>query len=192
MVQVERIKGILLRPKQAWAAIDAEPARLGALYAGYVVPLAAIGPVASMIGWSVFGLQLPLNGAYRVPLGAAARQALVQYVLSLAAVFVLALIIEALATTFGGQRNRLQAFKVAVYSSTAAWLAGVFGLIPALGSFGILGLYSLYLLYLGLPVLMKAPPDKAMSYTLVVIAVAVVLFFAVGILASRLAWRPTL
>src|SRR3546814_8308964 len=85
-------------------------------------------------------------------------------------VWVLAWIINALAPTFEATRNPVQAMKVAAYSATAAWVAGVFQIVPSLGWIGaILGLYSLYLLYLGLPILMKAPAAKAMAYTLATI-----------------------
>ncbi len=190
MALVDRTKKILLSPKQEWQTIDAEAASVGGLYTRYIVPLAAIGPVASIIGTSIFGIRLPFAGTYRVPIGIAVRQGIAQYVMALIGVFVLALIIEALAPTFGGQKNRLQALKVAAYSSTAAWVVGIVGLIPALGLLGLLGLYSLYLLYLGLPTLMKAPPEKAMGYTVVVIICAVVLFFAIGMIVARFGVRP--
>ena len=67
-------------------------------------------------------------------------------------IFVLSLIINALAPTFGAQKNSAQAMKVAVYAYTPGWLAGVFNIIPLLGILGIIaGLYGIYLLYLGLP-----------------------------------------
>jgi hypothetical protein len=97
---------------------------------------------------------------------------------------VLALIIDALAPNFGGTQNQVQALKVAAYSSTASWVAGIFGLVPILSWLGILGLYTLYLLYLGLPVLMKAPEEKAMGYTVVVIIAAIVLFLVIGLVAG--------
>jgi hypothetical protein len=99
-------------------------------------------------------------------------------------VYVLALIIDALAPNFGGVSNQVQALKVAAYSSTASWVAGIFGLIPPLSWLGVLGLYSLYLLYLGLPILMKSPPDKAAGYTGVVIIAAIVLFLVIGLVAG--------
>ena len=71
--------------------------------------------------------------------------------------------------------------KTAVYSATASWLVGVVGLFPALAPLGILGLYSLYLLYTGLPRLMRTPQDKALPYTAVVIAIAIVLGIVVGV-----------
>jgi hypothetical protein len=114
----------------------------------------------------------------------------ISYILSLVGVYVLSLIIDALAPTFGGTKNPISALKVAAYSSTASWVVGIFTLIPALSVLGILGLYSLYLLYLGLPALMKAPQDKAIGYTLVVIVSAIVLFVVAGVITSRFVAFP--
>jgi hypothetical protein len=182
---VDRVKRILLSPRTEWEVIDAEQTTPAALYTGYIAPLAAIGPIAQLIGSTVFGIPLPLMGTYRVPLGSALTGAIIGYVLTLVGTYVLALIIDALAPTFDGQRNQIQALKVAAYSSTAAWLAGIFALIPLLGFLGLVGLYSLYLLYLGLPVLMKTPREKALPYTAVVILAAIVLFIIIGMIAAR-------
>jgi hypothetical protein len=111
-------------------------------------------------------------------------QLILSYVLSLASVYVLALIIDALAPNFGGQKNFMQAFKVAAFAPTASWLAGIFYIIPVLSILALVGLYSLYLLYTGLPRLMKTPDDKAVPYTVVVIIVAIVLAIVVGALAG--------
>ena len=177
---VDRVKKITLQPIQEWRVIDAEPTSVGGLYLSYIMPLAALGPIASVVGWSIVGIRLPATGTYRSPISAAVWQAILQYVLSLAGVFVLALIIDALAPTFAGRQNRLQSLKVAAYSSTAAWLVGILGLVPALSILAPLGLYSLYPLYLGLPVLMRVPHERAFGYTLVVVMCAVLLFFLAG------------
>ena len=188
---VERVKNILLMPAKEWEVIDTESTTVAGLYTGYIMPLAAIGPIAQVIGYSVFGFRMPFGGSvYRVPIGSAITGAVVSYVLALVGVYLLALIIDALAPTFGGSRSPIQALKVAAYSSTAAWVAGIFVLVPGLRMLGILGLYSIYLLYLGLPVLMKAPKDKAVGYTVVVIIAAIVLFFLVGAVAARFTGMP--
>ena len=192
MKLVSRTKNILLSPKQEWQVIDDEATSVGGLYIGYIVPLAAIGPVASSIGMAVFGISVPVLGTYRVPIDAAVRQGITQYVLALIGVFVLALIIDELAPYFRGQENRYQALKVAAYSSTAVWIVGVVGLIPELSILWPLGLYSLYLLSLGLPVLMKVPQDKAMGYTVAVIICAVLLFFVIGMIAAKLGGGPVI
>jgi hypothetical protein len=189
---VTRVKGMILSPSTEWQVIDGEPTTVGQLYRSYIIPLSAIPPIASFIGYAVFGISLPLIGTFRIPMGTALTSAVTQYVLGLVAVYALALIIDALAPTFGGQKSQIQALKVAAYSSTAAWLAGIFALIPGLRLLGILGIYSLFLLYLGLPVLTKSPKDKALGYTVVVIICAIVIFWIVGAIAGSFITRPSL
>ncbi len=184
---IDRVKGILLAPKAEWPRIDAEPSTIADIYKSHVVPLAAIGPVATLIGGQVFG-----HGAfgivYRPTLLSAVVTALVGYALTLVMVYVCALVVDALAPQFGGTKNKLSAFKVAAYGATAGWVAGIFGLIPALGLIALLGgLYSLYLIYLGLPVLMKAPEDKAVGYTAVVVLVMIVAALVVSLVTAPIA-----
>src|SRR5688572_15921751 len=93
----DRAKRILLSPRTEWPVIDVEPTTLAQLYTGYVMPLAAIGPIAQIIGYSLFGISVPFMGTYRVPIGSVITSALVTYVLSLLAPYVLALIIDGLA-----------------------------------------------------------------------------------------------
>lgn len=188
---VERAKRILLQPGQEWQVINTETTTTADLYKSYIAPLAAIGPVASIIGMSVVGVSVPFFGTYRVPFGTAISHAVATYVMTLVGVYVLALIINALAPTFAAEKNDMQALKVATYASTAAWLAGVFTLIPMLSILGVLGLYSLYLLYLGLPILMKAPQEKALAYTAVVVVAAIVVFAVISVVAGAFVTYPT-
>lgn len=183
---IERAKNIILKPKETWAAIDTEPATVQSIYVPYVVLLAAIGPIAQFIGGQVFGYGA-FGVTFRPSIGSALVSAILSYGMALATIFILALIIDALAPNFGGQKNQVQALKVAAYSATAGWLAGIFALIPALAILGLVGLYGLYLLYLGLPVLMKVPEDKAAGYTIVVVIAAIVLFLVIGVIVASLA-----
>lgn len=172
---VQRAKNICLTPKTEWPVIAAEPADTGALLGGYAAPLAAIGAVAGFIGGAIVGTTLPFIGHYRTPIVSALVAAVLMFGLALVGVFVLSLIIDALAPTFGGQKNSGQALKVAVYSYTPAWIAGVLQIVPVLGVLGIFAaLYGIYLLYLGLPRLMKSPEDKSIPYTVVVLVCAIV------------------
>jgi hypothetical protein len=181
MALVDRVKNILLSPRTEWQVIDAEPATVGSLYAGYIAPLAAIPAICSAIGMALVGVSIPfVGGRIRVPIGDAIMRAVVMYVLMLVGTYILALVVDALAPSFGGTKNQIQALKVVAYSYTASWVAGILSLIPALGIIGVLAaLYGLYLLYLGLPVLMKAPEEKAISYTLVVIIVGIIVTWVI-------------
>jgi len=171
---VERVQAILLKPKATWPEIDAEPADAASLYRNYVMILALIPALASFIGLSLIGVGA-FGVSFRVPLASGLANMIVGYVLSLVMVFVLALIIDAMAPTFEGTRSQIGALKLSAYASTAAFVGGVFSLLPSLSVLGALAaLYGIYLLYTGLPVLMKCPPDKAVAYTAVVVVCAIV------------------
>ncbi|WP_174291146.1 Yip1 family protein [Sphingomonas bacterium] len=185
---VERAKRLILTPKLEWTAIDAEPMTVRQIFNGWVMPLAAIGPVASLIGGQVFGYGA-FGIIYRPSITGALTTAILSYAMALIGTWVLALIIDALAPTFGGTKNPVAAMKVAAFSATAGWLAGIFGIVPALAVLSILGLYSLYLLYLGLPLLMKALPDKAIGYIVATIVAAAVVFIVIGAVTTTIGSR---
>ena len=173
---IERAKNIVLKPSVEWPVIAAESTSTAKLYTGYVMPLAAIGPIASIIGMSLVGISVPFLGTIRTPILSSVMYAIVAFVMALVGIFVLGLIINALAPTFSGEKNQAQALKVAAYAYTPAWLAGILSLLPMLSMLILIAaLYGLYLLYLGLPILMKAPKEKAAGYTAVVVLCAIVL-----------------
>jgi hypothetical protein len=188
MAIVDRIKNICLTPTSEWPVIAGETTSAGSLITGYVAPLAAIGAVAGLIGGSLVGVSLPFMGTYRVPIVAGLVTAIFTFVMAIVGVFVLSLIIDALAPTFGGEKSSAQALKVAVYSYTPAWVAGVLHILPALGILAVLAaLYGLYLLYLGLPRLMKCPQDKAIGYTAVVVICAIVITVVISVVGGVIA-----
>jgi hypothetical protein len=175
---VVRVRSILVEPRSEWGVIDAEPATTGSIYR-YVLILAAIPAICQAIKFSMVGV-------FHITPVLATQFAITNYVGALIAVYVLALIISALAPTFGGQKGQIPALKVAAYSATAAWVSGIFVLIPLLGILALVGaLYSLYLLYLGLPVLMKSPPDRSIAYTVVTVIAAIVVFMVIGAIVGR-------
>jgi hypothetical protein len=172
MAIIDRVKNICLTPNTEWPVIAQETTPAGTLISGYVAPLAAVGAVAGFVGGSLVGR--PFIG--RMPITYGLGIAVFTFVMAIVGVFVLSLIINALAPSFGGEQNSAQALKLAVYSYTPAWVAGVLQVFPLLGILAIFAaLYGLYLLYLGLPRLMKCPPDKAVGYTAVVVVCAVIL-----------------
>lgn len=183
---VERAKSVCMSPDSTWAAIASERTEAAPLITGYVLPLAGAAAIAQVIGMSVVGQNLGLLGTYRVPLVTALGMALASLVFAAVGVVLLSIIIDALAPTFGAERSREQALKVAVYSATPVWLAGLLQIVPVLGVPALIGaLYALYVLYLGLPRLMKSPPDKTLGYFGVVIACAVV----IGLIGSMVIAR---
>ena len=164
MTLLQRVQAILLAPDSEWRVIDQESGNAATLFGGYVVYLAAVPAVAGFIGMSLVGFTVPAVGSVRVGLLSGLLAAVFAYVLAFVAVYIMALIIDALAPSFDGRKDRQSALKLATYSFTPAWIAGIFLLVPGLHFLTILGLYGFYLLYRGLPVLMDAPDERAMTY----------------------------
>jgi hypothetical protein len=164
MLLLKRVKAIMTTPRTAWRAIEQDPDHPSTLFVNYVAILAAIPEVANFIGQS-------LVGGYRPVLSGLLR-AVIVYVAAFGVVYLLACVIDVLAPRFGGRKHFSNALKLAVYSHTPLWLAGVFLMVPGLSFLLLLGVYGVYLLWIGLPMLMQVPTEKAVPYAIVVTACA--------------------
>ena len=179
---IERAKAILLKPAETWPVIDAEPATVASIYKEWLMIIAAIPVVAHFIGMSVIGYGV-FGYGFRTPIVAGLVGAVVGYVIFLVMAFVLALLVDALAPSFGGTKNQVAAMKVVAYGLTAGCVAGVLYLVPSmlLSLLVFLAMcYGVYVFWLGLPVLMKCPQDKAVGYAAVVIVIAIVAGVIIG------------
>lgn len=187
---IQRVKDILLAPKLAWPVIEGEATDVAGLYKNYIMILAAIPAVAGFIGMSLVGFSA-FGVTVRIPAMTGLAQMVVGYALSLAMVYVIALIVDALAPTFSGQKNQLNALKLVAYGSTAGMVGGIFSLVPSLAVVGILtALYSIYLIYLGLPTLMKCPEEKALPYTAVILVCGIVAALVLGAVSAMFSPGP--
>jgi len=181
---VQRIQDILLKPKDTWPQIAQETATVQSLYKDWLLILAAVPAVAGFLGMSVIGMG-GFGFSYRVPFASGLVHMVLAYALSLGMVYLLSLLVNALAPTFGGTPDPLAALKLVAYGSTAGFVGGVFQLLPSLSVLGLLcGLYSIYLIYLGLPVLMRNPPEKSAGYTAVVVVAGIVAGLVVGAVST--------
>lgn len=189
---VDRVQAILLKPKDTWPVIAGEAGDVASIYKTYLVYLAAIPAIATFIGFSLVGAGA-FGISFRVPILTGLANMVVGFVLSLAMIYVLSLIANALAPTFKGEKNPLNAFKLVAYGSTAGLVGGVFNLLPSLSMLGVLAaLYSIYLLYTGIPLLMKAPEDKALGYTAVLIVCGIVASMIVGAVSALFTSGPNM
>jgi len=163
MLQIDRLKNILLTPKTEWPVIAGETATVQSLYVGYIMILAAIGPIALALRFGIAGAGITF--------------AIANYLVSLAMVYLLALLVDALAPSFGGEKNFIRSLQLVAYSLTVSWLAGIFHLLGVIG--GLVNLvatiYSIYTLYLGAPVMKRCSQDKAVAFTVVVVLLAIVI-----------------
>lgn len=176
-----RAQAIVVDPAAEWGRIESEPGDPSYVLSRYVAVLAIIPAVFSFIGASVVGVVVPNLGLVRAPIFNGLFGAVFGYVLSCATVLVLGLIINLVAPALGGRRDFDNAFKLAVYSYTPVWLAGVFLLLPGLRFLMLTGFYGAYLLWLGLPRLTGTPPRRAPAFVALIVLCAFALSYGAAV-----------
>ena len=177
---VERVKAILRRPQSEWPVIAREPGDPTDLFTGYVAILALVPAIAGFIGVSIVGVRVGGGSVARLSVISGLFSAIFGYLLTFVVVYLIGVLINVLAPSFGGRRGFEKALRLAVYSFTPYWLAGVFMLVPAGRALAVLGLYGGYLTWVGLPFVMGVPRQRALLMAIAIVACAVALALVVG------------
>ena len=186
-----RAMAILVDPAAAWGGIEKDIGDPAYLLSRYVAVLALIPALSSFVGATLIGVATP-SGVVRVDLIDGLFGAIFSYATSCAIVLLLGLIIDLLAPLFGGQRDFEDAFKLAVYSFTPLWLAGIFLLLPGLRFLLLTGAYGIYLFWLGAPRLIKVPEQQAANFTVAGVICACGLLYAAALTQRMLFGTPGL
>jgi hypothetical protein len=183
---IDRAKNILLTPKTEWDVIEKETPDTTKILTTYVLPLVAVGTVASFIGWALIGKSYGYGFKLKsTELGI--RYALIALIAGVASTFLLAFVIDALAPTFKSEKNFGKSFQLAAYSYTAGWIGGILNIMPSLAIVGsLIGLYGLYLLYLGLPKLKKTPQEQVTGYFVASLVAMIVASFVIGLILAAI------
>lgn len=182
---IERAKNILIQPQKEWDAVNSEQPDIAGILMGYVLPLAGLAAVASFIGYGVIGFNYGFMKLSGTSWGL--YYAVTVLVSAFAGVLVSAFVIDALAPSFGSEKNLGRSVQLVAYSYTASWVGGLLSVLPVLAIVGSLaGIYGLYILYLGFPKLKKTPADKHVSYFIVSIITIIVVYVVIGFILSRI------
>ena len=183
MSAASRAKAILVDPTAEWTAIEQEAGDPAYVLSHYVVLLALVPAIFSFIGVCVIGVVVPGgSGIVRASLFDGLFGAIFGYMMACVTVLALGLLINLAAPLFGGRRSFDSAFKLAVYSFTPVWLAGIFLLLPGLRFLTLSGCYGAYILWLGLPRLMKVPEEKSQNFAVaIVVCTFIFIYFAVTV-----------
>lgn len=182
---IDRVKNILTQPDKEWTVISLESPDTNKIIMGYVLPLAGLAAVAAFIGYGLIGVSF--LGVRIATATWGIYYALNVLVGAIAGVFIGAFVIDALAPSFGSEKNMGRSVQLVAYSYTPAWIGGLLSVIPMLGIIGSLaGLYGLYLLYAGMPRIKKTPADKHVGYYVVSLVVLIAVYFIIGLIMSRI------
>jgi len=180
---IERVKAIVLKPKQTWEEIAAEETTPRDLMKSSVFILAAVPAVASFLGRWIIGIHIPFAGVYHFSFGASLVSSITSYVITVASIWVLAKILFIVGPKFDSKGEETACFKMVVYSYFPYLAAGVLLVIPSLSVLVYLaGFYGLYLMYVGLPIVMETPEEKTIPFMVVIVVAAIL----VSVIASSI------
>jgi Yip1 domain len=180
MSLIARVKQMILTPVAGWRSIGEERSTVSALLLRYVLPMALIPAAASFIGYGfvgVDGLLFRVSGLYW-----GAVMAINSLITSVAVYLLGTYIVDRMAPGFGAIREPGRSAQLVAYSSTPAWVAGIFYAVPSLQEGVVLGLYGVYLFYLGIPLLKRTPDDQRVAFTISSAIVIIILRFLIGLL----------
>lgn len=186
MNTIDRAKNIIVSPNKEWDVIALEQPNAGQIITNYVLLLAGAAAVAAFIGYAFIGFNYGIFGRMATTQWGI-YHALNVLVGAIAGVFISALVIDALAPTFGSEKNMGRSVQLVAYSYTPYWVAGLLAIYPPLALIGALaGLYGLYLMYIGMPKLKKTPPDKHAGYFIVSLVTIVVVYLIISLIMTNI------
>ena len=184
---IDRAKNILVTPQKEWLVVLKETSTVSTILTSYILPMLAIGALATFIGQGLIGQSLGPFGGSTASVKAGLIGALLYIVLSIITVFIVAAAIDGLAQSFASEKNWTRSFQLSAYSLTASYVGAIFFLFPALKILVILcTIYCIYPLYTGIPTMKKTTVDKQVAYLAVVVLITVVAVILVGVVQTEI------
>jgi Yip1-like protein len=113
----------------------------------------------------------------------------VEFALGIASLYFIPAILAAIAPSFGGKNDSLNALKLFVFAATPSWIGTAVSRIPVLGMLiAIAGaVFAIYLFWQHVAEAMSIPADKKVGYVIVSVVVLAVIFFVIGAIGAAIA-----
>lgn len=168
---IDRVKNILLTPKTEWQAINGETATPQSLLMGYVLPLAVIASLGSLLKGFLFAGTLGLK--YFIVL------AIIAFISTVLAYYITVIVVDMLAPSFASEKDMGKSAQLVAYSATPSYIGALLSFIPVLGWLLPLAawVYGIYLMFLGIGPLKKTPEDKKVVYMVVAYLIMIAIYF---------------
>lgn len=160
---------------------------MDALLRGYILPLALLAPIATVVGMKTFDRGWDPAHGYLVPADQILAAGAATYFAIVGSIFVLAAIFVAIAPMFGGERDYVSALKVATYGAIPVLLAGVTLLVPVMVIVGLVGLcHTLYLYWLGVRRVLHVPAGAGTEFVGISLLLLTIVSAVAGAAASAI------
>ncbi len=163
---LNRMKNILLKPRQEWLAIKDETPTHTEFFKHAAI-LAAIPTVAAMAGRILFFNQHIRDNGLTFSISSLLLTNLIWFGMYILDIVITGMIITTVLSTVDNSWSGLRGFTIAAYSFTPLSLAGCIAVMPYLGwALYPAILYGIYLNYLGITLLAEIPKKKSIWFAL--------------------------
>lgn len=184
-----RATNIMFKPKTEWQVIERETPNTSSILFGYVIPLALIPAIFTIIGYGLIGYKVGI-GPWSVTVkswSAGISAGLTSFISSILAVYLTALIVNLLAPAFKTKPDFGRAIQLVAYAFTPMWVAGFLNFLPMIGILvSLIGLYGLYLLYVGFEYTVKPPKESTVGYFLATLGILIVVYLILGFILAMI------
>ena len=180
---VQRVINILMRPKEEWQVIANERPDKNKILFGYLMILALIPAIITFINYSLI---FSYSTIYYPII-----QAVISYCITISIIYLASYIVDLLAPSFDSEQNFDRSFQLVSYAYTPVCVVFILGVIPGLNIIAIFVgfLYMIYLLITGIPLLKKAPDDKATGYGILLVLIMLILFFILQSILGKIFFK---
>ncbi|HZK75817.1 MAG TPA: YIP1 family protein [Candidatus Kapabacteria bacterium] len=185
-MQLSNAKEIVLNQNAEWTRVMSDESERQSLlrYGMTLILIAyALRFLLNLLFANVISAFVPYGTLYMV------SSVVIEFALAIAALYFVPQILAALAPSFGGKNDSLNAMKLYVFAATPAWLGMALGIIPVLGWLAAIagGLYAIYLFWQHVADAMSIPVEKKVGYVILSVVVIVVIQMVIGAIGGAIA-----
>ncbi len=185
-MKISNAKEIVLHHEAEWTRIMSEENDKQSLirYGMTLLVIAyALVFVFSLISPSGMGGFVAFSTTYMITM------VIVEFVIAIASLYFIPMILAALAPSFGGKNDGLNALKLFVFAGTPSWLGMALSKIPFIGWLPMIAgaVYAIFLFWSHVAEAMSVPAEKKVGYVVVSVLVLAVIYIVIGAIGGFIA-----
>jgi len=157
-------------------------------YINYAIVLTILSHAAMFIGNAFFLSRFTAFGVH-FGVGYYMVSGAIQLALAIASLYFIPQIMAAIAPSFGGENNSLNALKLYAFAMTPVWIGSILGIIPVVGWLGAIAgaLYGVFLFWQHVTEAMQLPAEKKIGYVIVTFIAIVLIGVVIGAIGGGIA-----
>jgi hypothetical protein len=184
---LNRIRGLLFSPSAEFDRIGSAPSAILPLLKRYLIPLALLMPVATILGMNAFDVAWDVTHGYRIPKERIFNIGVANFAFEVLTVLVIGVIFFAMMHAERRPTSLARAMNVAVFGAVPLMLSGALMFVPMNVTVCMAALiHTLYLYWVGVQKVMQVHPLNASLFVALSMTIVFGASTLMGAMASKL------